>query len=429
LGISAVDVGEGNTANRATADNMSRNLVDGVKDFQSIMVAFFNHFVISELLLESTFGMDVLDPENMVRLYFKEIDIDAQIKKEAHVADQFAKQMVTLDEARIAQGREPILIPSTEDVENGNDTIEKFPDWNKMQWKLMQIPTLLIQSIDEPWSPAAKALAKGNSNPVTTSDLEESSDEQIDHEMELEKEKTKAKIAVAKAKPKPVVRKDSALVVSFENTKVNTLQYVERQQGRISSDWISSYIRLQMQPAIKSLIVDQMLSYRNGFSQYRPVNTEEFMQQAALARTHFTERSNLYIQRIINQVILTLQRNVDSMSSVTEWMHAVQSTFDSLAYRTHFVEDVEIRKAYNFGQAQAAKAAGFKRVHSMKHTDSQCASCNSFHDHSIEIEHLILDHVAPHHANCGCGIMFSSEVVESKETSGMITISVSSEVK
>jgi len=415
LGISAVDVGEGNTANRATADNMSRNLVDGVKDFQQVLMAFINNELINELLLESTFGNDVLNEENRVRLYFKEIDIDAQIKKEAHVADQFAKDMITLDEARIAQGREPVIIPTAEDVENGLDTPDKFPEWNRMRWKLFALPQFLIQAIDEPWSPAAKASAASSSTPTTTSDLEESSEEQIDHEMELEKEKTKAKVAVAKAKPKPVVKKtkDSTLVATFESTKNDVLSYII-QKGKINTDWIASMIRTQMQPTIQSLIVDQLLAYRNGYSKYASVQDIEFASKVSLARRLFTERANKYITRIIDQIISSMRRNISPDISSKEVQDLVRSIFESVAYRTTFVDDVEIRKAYNFGMCTAAQLSGNDTVSHKHQTENDCAICNSKHNLSIELKYVTLEDIAPHHANCRCGILISNTKVEKK---------------
>jgi len=64
---------------------MSRNLVDSVKDFQQVFEYFFNDNIVNELLLESILCPEVLDEENIVRMKFKEIDIDTQIKKECHL--------------------------------------------------------------------------------------------------------------------------------------------------------------------------------------------------------------------------------------------------------------------------------------------------------------------------------------------------------
>jgi len=71
LGVSSVDMGEGDTANRATANAMSTSMIDSVKDFQDIIEETINSEVIKELLIESTFSFDVLDDENIVTLKFK----------------------------------------------------------------------------------------------------------------------------------------------------------------------------------------------------------------------------------------------------------------------------------------------------------------------------------------------------------------------
>ena len=79
LGISAVDLGEGSTSNRSTADNMSRNLIDSVKNVQQVMESLVNQEIINELLLESTFGDEVLDAENIVKLKFIKEKVKDQV--------------------------------------------------------------------------------------------------------------------------------------------------------------------------------------------------------------------------------------------------------------------------------------------------------------------------------------------------------------
>ena len=108
LGISGVDIGEGDTANRATADNLSRSLVDSVKDYQNIIEDFINKKVIQELLLESTFNFDVLDEEHVVDFKFKEIDIEAQLKRNTNAQLLYNGNIIDINETRKVAGYEPI---------------------------------------------------------------------------------------------------------------------------------------------------------------------------------------------------------------------------------------------------------------------------------------------------------------------------------
>ena len=128
-------------------------------------------------------------------LKFKEIDIATQIKKEAHAADQFNKDVITHDETRISMGRDPIKIPSQEEQEQDKDWGSKYPDWQKMRWKMFKEPELLIQSIDEPYSIASKAAIANRSIAVTSQQGEEAKKEGA----EVKKQEQKAKAPLPKA--------------------------------------------------------------------------------------------------------------------------------------------------------------------------------------------------------------------------------------
>jgi len=134
-----------------TAEQLSQNLIDGVKDYQQIAEIFINEYIIKELLLESNFKFDVLDNENKVWIRFKEIDVDYQIKRENHYTDQFNKDVINLDEARMDMGREPIPVPSFDEIDNGQDDRDKYPEWYRMHWVLFGRPKALINAIDEPY--------------------------------------------------------------------------------------------------------------------------------------------------------------------------------------------------------------------------------------------------------------------------------------
>lgn len=408
LGVSAVDMGEGETANRATADNMSRNLVDGVKDLQQILEDAINSEIINELLLESTFGEDVLEEDNIVRLKFKEIDVDAQIKKEAHSAQLFTQDVIDHDEARSRMGLEPWLVPSPDEVQSLSDTPEAYPQWHKSRWKLFQLPTLLIQAIDEPWSPAAKAAAADSSLPMTEKGNQESGKEQIDHEMELEKEKTRAKVEVAKNTPKPppakaaTKKKDFYLKETYAQTKKDVVAKVAR-EGALDHDWVAALIRTQMTTTIKRLQADQLLAFRQGYSRVAPVETQSFILSSSNARLQFQERAEYYINKLTENVIQSLRRNVEYGEA--DAASKTRAVFDALEYRTTFIEDVEIRKARALGVATAIRnTASNVTVFSKTNNPDACPTCQSRNGQEISLTHLFLDALPPHHANCSCSI-------------------------
>jgi hypothetical protein len=108
LGISSIDIGDGDSSNRATADSLSKALIDSVKDYQDVMEQHINSQVIAELLMEGDFAYDVLVDENIVSMNFIEIDLEEQMKKNVNAQLLYAGDVIDVDEARHVTGRQPI---------------------------------------------------------------------------------------------------------------------------------------------------------------------------------------------------------------------------------------------------------------------------------------------------------------------------------
>jgi uncharacterized protein YggL (DUF469 family) len=153
LSMSAIDYGEGSSANRNTADALSQALIDCVKDFQQVLELFVDFFVIGELLLESTFSYDVLDDDNSVHLQFNEIDLEAKIKRDANAVNLYQGHVIGLTKARKEVGEEPI----------------EADEEKEMYWERVEKPRLIIQAIDEPYTAASKAAMSTKTNPSSPS--------------------------------------------------------------------------------------------------------------------------------------------------------------------------------------------------------------------------------------------------------------------
>jgi ribosomal protein L37AE/L43A len=424
LGISAVDMGEGETANRATADNMSRNLIDSVKDYQQVMEAFVNHFVLNELLLESTFGDSVLDEENRCWLKFKEIDVEAQIKREAHFADQFAKNVINLDEARKGMGREPIPIPSRKDMDAGLDTAETYPEWHRMAWKLFEEPKLLIQALDEPWSPLAKAVARTSTLETSQEDIDEAGEQQKEKDLEIEQEKGKTAVAVAKAKgqsqpprtttrPSKPKRKDGYLAATFTQISRDTVARTAQMQ-KLDTDWAGQLVRAQMETTIQQLISAQMLAFREGYVGVAFPGDTAFIDKAKAARARFSSRANRYVSKLTNDVVKMLKRRVNNTDTPDEIVQQTRAVFEALEYRTKFIEDVEIRKARNYGNLVGLRDNGVKAVAIQVINNTACATCQSHSQSLLHTSLADLESVPPFHAACHC-IMVNPEATTGQQ--------------
>ena len=347
--------------------------------------------------------VEVLDEENRCWIKFKEIDIEQQIKREAHIVDQFNKHAVTWPELRKRMGYQPILMPSAEEVQAGADTPDLYPEWNQTYWKLFRLPELLVQSIDEPWSPAARASAADNSLPMTEQGNKKSTEEQQQYEVNIEKEKAKAKQT---AKPVPVTKKDGYLSEVYISTKQEIVSRVSANPF-IDSDWISSLIRTQMTTSISRLIADQMLAFYRGYMAIVPGKEFEYIEIAVKARSIFQNRAEKYINKLTEDIVKALQRNATNLVDPNEAVHKVRAVFDALEYRTSFIEDVEIRKAYSFGQIEGHRVQGMQIATSMVTGSNPCMRCLVRQERPFELEFATIDDVPPHHANCNCTIAFS----------------------
>jgi hypothetical protein len=387
----------GNTANRATSDNMSRNLVDSVKDIQRVMESQFSAFIINELLLESTFGSDVLNDESRVSLKFKEIDLDYQIKKENHYADQFTKNTISHHEARIGMGRQPMRMPTAEEIDGNPNIAENYPEWYGTFWKLIDEPKALIQAIDEPYSAAAITAAANKGTEVTSANITEAGEQQKEHEVALEAEKGKAKVAIAKLRPKPAAKKkDSFLNVKFEALESDTIRMIN--QGSFSNDWLKHLAFMSETDMIRDLRTKAMTAFASGYRSINP-RSDQQINATMRARSKIENRVNFYVQRLIRQTLDAIKRqNIDTLEKDVR-IQKVKAAFEAFRFRNDFIEDVEVRKAYNLGVIEAARSLGHTQWTLAVPHDS-CSGCKLASQTIHQIgDSLDLEDVPPLHAN------------------------------
>jgi hypothetical protein len=109
LGVSPIDMGETDTGNRATAENVSQNLKDSVKSDLSWFCGQFKMYIMKELFEENPSNLSVQNALLDVDLIFPDVDVDGHIKWENHVIEKFNNHLITEDEAR----RQTNMIPYT----------------------------------------------------------------------------------------------------------------------------------------------------------------------------------------------------------------------------------------------------------------------------------------------------------------------------
>lgn len=108
LGISGVDMGEGDTANRATAQTLSKGAVLDIEALQSRIKTFIEFYIFDELLRESSFNISSLTQDDRVEIKFGIVDKEERTKLENQVIQLWTHQLVDETEARKLLGMAPV---------------------------------------------------------------------------------------------------------------------------------------------------------------------------------------------------------------------------------------------------------------------------------------------------------------------------------
>jgi SPP1 gp7 family putative phage head morphogenesis protein len=356
-------------------------------------------------LLESTFGDDVLNDENMVHLVFAEIDLLNKIDMENHAVELFKANGLTYSEFRSSLSKEPIPLP--EDPENQD--MSQYPEWSETAWKLFDEPMNLIRAVDEPYGAAAQALASARSTSVTSQALQKQQTAQ-ENAMKVEAEQDKqAKIAVARARP--VARKDSYLSTAFSHLESDSIERLRSgllSRGNFDRDYILSISRAWVDNTTDhmiSTIFAEILKGFNDFTGYQSSRAGEILQ---ITRDLFKQRLHYRLSKIVEFVVNLISSRVDSINSdvklvetQNEFIKQLHIAFDTVRYRIDFIWDSEIRKSYNYG-----KVLGMRFLNSNEFTyvanANACESCLSIAGKTFNSHSTTIDDVIPHHSNCKC---------------------------
>jgi hypothetical protein len=108
MGVSGVDLGVTDTANKSTADNVSQNLKESVKADTDWLCDQIKYYVFLDLFAESPTQLSVQRAVADVSLEFHEIDTDTQIKKQNHAMESFNNNALTHTEMRQAFKKKPM---------------------------------------------------------------------------------------------------------------------------------------------------------------------------------------------------------------------------------------------------------------------------------------------------------------------------------
>jgi ribosomal protein S27AE len=395
---------QGNTTNRSTAQTMSRALVDSVKDIQDELEAQWDYEVINELLLESTFGEDILEESNRVHLKFAEIDIQNKMEQEKHASEMFKANGITWNEFRNELSREPIKVP--EDPHDQDPA--GYPEWFNTFWKLFDEPMALIKAVDEPYSVATSAIAESPSTSVTGVIQKAAENSRLAAEKKTAELDKQTKVAVAKAnKPPANVKKDNFLGPALRNLEEESAQRLRRgilTRGSVDNDYMLSLGRVwagEVSNKLQSVAVTEMI---RGFNDHTGGRAFEAEMAIALGRKQIEARINFRLERLVEDTIHLIVRRLNSESQGTnlvgpqeELVQELHVAFDTLRYRTDFIWDMELRKAYSYGRILGVRYQKEYGVQLVAHPEA-CERCKSMDGKIIHAGAIDMEDLPPYHA-------------------------------
>lgn len=148
LGVSPIDMGEGDTANRSTANTLSKIAIQDVEALQATIKTFIETYVINELLLEGGYEDALINDERKVQIKFGTVDKEEKSKEENQAIQLWTNNLINETEARKRLGEKPV---ESRDLS---------------YYKLYQEPLAMIKTMG-PFSAASDALAKHASSNIS----------------------------------------------------------------------------------------------------------------------------------------------------------------------------------------------------------------------------------------------------------------------
>lgn len=406
LGVSSVDMGDGDTTNRATANTLSRALVDAVKDIQDALEAQWDHEVITELLLESTFGEMVLEEDSMVHINFNEIDIQNKMELEKHRLEMFTGNAITWDELRADINLEPIPVP--EDAEDQDP--QKYPEWFSTNWKLFIEPENLIRAVDEPYSVAAKQAAEARSMGTTSNQIQKSAEEKGAEVAKAAEEDRKTKLALAATKPAPDSKqpmRDNFVSSSFKDLESDTALRMNNnmlQRNVIDKESLMSLGVTWAADIADKLHSETMREMIRGFNDQTNMRSSEAEILLSLGRNETKERIDFFLQKLVQNTVNLIERRVNNElgdvrlnESTADALQEMHLAFDAVRYRTDFIWDVETRKAYNYGRVLGMRFADQYGFAYEAADDTSCERCKAVDGIVVLAAAATMDDVPPLH--------------------------------
>lgn len=389
LGVSDIIMGIGDTANRGTADNLSAEMIDGVKEFQSIFKMIMESKIINELLFEG--GYDpIANMEHEVEFIFHEIELDAKIKNENHIVQMFVQNAITHEEMRMLLGLDPV---TAED---------------RLYFNMVTIPTALQTAQASAPSDAEAANAQGKNKDQPTN---QNGTQGSPGGSKTSKDSTSQQFSSNSLTESTVrVNLQSELRISSHTEALSKVWKTFKEDALLMTltkqplDHIKAFsvelTRQSMNFSMNKYVTDAFMKGVIEASSELGVQAPNIL--ASLESKKAIEKSKVYINRLMDDMEKLIAKAIEAEDTAAY----INGAFNSNEYRLAFTSATELHRAYNYGRAILAKSHGLTEGTVHLH-EGDCPSCAAKSGQPIDLNNpSLLDAVPPHHPNCSCTIEF-----------------------
>lgn len=383
LGMSSVDMGRGDTANRNTADAMGGIKADRVKGWQKALQTQIDKFMIDEILVEG--GFDPLaNLEFDINFVFEEIEQERKIAKENHAMLKWNSNLATFEETRTEMGYDPAA------------------DEARLQFQMIGMAVAEHGAAMQAKTAAetSNKNAPENQSGKKTAPKKKTESVQESVFQELFGETTKAL--------------QETLLSAYQTLENDTLDrvlsHVEKKAFPVKEpkEWLAS-LHFSKDKMLRSIQQSTQNALSEGITKARAdVGRENYAdvsrQKAMRIVKEYAEESLDNLESTLKQ---TLTSKLETCENKEQAILAVKGIFKATTHRMSFMSKTFLAKSYNFGYALACKKYGEEHVKPVY--EGSCPTCQDKAKEHISLQQFSsLDEVAifyripPWHPNCDC---------------------------
>lgn len=373
LGVSETMMGRGDTANYGTAENMTAEMHDRIKAYQSQMAMYIDEFMFNEILREGGFD-PLLSPDDAVRFQFKEIDIDNKIKVENQSIQKFTNNAITHEELRMELGMDPVSdearlyfnMISTADAEAAANTVD-----NQAEPKNQNSEESLTRGRFEESQKGEQTLECGY------------------YSKDLQRYWELTQADIINIVKQYYLNRDKKFPDSKPKGIEGTLKLTKDSMMRASKKYITAAFSAGVQEV------------ENRTPYYKSVNVNY-----ASGIKELTATSGESISKLLDRDLSHLLSRALESSDKKQAVLKVVGAFNALNYRLKFIAKSEAYRAYNHGFAKAAMSLGYTHA-DVSVGDTGCEVCEKMAKTRIKLSAEMKD-IPPFHPNCTCTLKLTN---------------------